>query len=500
MKKTSVTFETQDKVLKKIFDQAEIVCLNNIMDYDGRTVLVEGGGYQSMWPETQPMAGEMYAKRNLEIAVNNQTIFLDYQLPNGRLPGMLHVHTTHDVENQPDSIVKEPIGVAAYYGWLQGCCYPQHAFNMYYLADLGKDYLERLYDSFKRYDNYLWSVRDSDGDGCLEIWCEWDTGEDNAARLRGLPHAWGADYPPKGRGSAPIASMDVMGYSYITRNVLAQISDVLKNGEKDYWERKAAEVANKVHEYLWIEEKHACYDRDKNHEFMDVLTHNNLRMMYYGVFSQDMADRFVKYHLKNPDEFWTNMPLPSVAANDPLYEGVVGNNWSGHPQGLTYQRSIIALENYGYIAELTHLGKKLTEAIGESCYFSQQFDTHTMEPTGPKEMTYGPTALSFLEFTSRLYGVHITPHEIYWGAIDSEHNWTYEQVWGDDVFTVVKKGKIATALKNGKKLFDFSTGFRVVTDRQGNKKFVVRIEEGKKELVFDGNVCAKLDANEKHVF
>lgn len=116
MKKTSVTFETQDKVLKKIFDQAEIVCLNNIMDYDGRTVLVEGGGYQSMWPETQPMAGEMYAKRNLEIAVNNQTIFLDYQLPNGRLPGMLHVHTTHDVENQPDSIVKEPIGVAAYYG------------------------------------------------------------------------------------------------------------------------------------------------------------------------------------------------------------------------------------------------------------------------------------------------------------------------------------------------------------------------------------------------
>lgn len=61
---------------------------------------------------------------------------------------MLHVHTTHDVENQPDSIVKEPIGVAAYYGWLQGCCYPQHAFNMYYLADLGKDYLERLYDKF----------------------------------------------------------------------------------------------------------------------------------------------------------------------------------------------------------------------------------------------------------------------------------------------------------------------------------------------------------------
>ena len=31
-----------------------------------------------------------------------------------------------------------------------------------------------------------------------------------------------------------------------------------------------------------------------------------------------MAERFVKEHLLNPQEFWTKMPLPSVAANDPL--------------------------------------------------------------------------------------------------------------------------------------------------------------------------------------
>ena len=138
MKKTGVRFTSQDRVLQKIFDRAEEVCLGNIKDFDGQTVLVEGGGYLSMWPETQPMAGEMYAKRNLEIAVTNQTIFLDYQRPDGRLPGMLHVNTTADVENQPADIVSEPIGVTASYGWLQGCCYPQHAFNMYYLAELDR--------------------------------------------------------------------------------------------------------------------------------------------------------------------------------------------------------------------------------------------------------------------------------------------------------------------------------------------------------------------------
>ncbi len=477
MKKTSVEFRTTDPLLQKIYDQAEIVCRGNIKDFDGRTVLVEGAGYLSMWPETQPMAGEMYAKRDLAIAVTNQTIFLDYQRPDGRLPGMLHVNTTADVENQPEDIVVEPIGVTASYGWLQGCCYPRHALHMYYLAELDKAYLERLYDAFSRYDDYLWRVRDSDGDGCLELWCEWDAGEDNAARLRGLPHGWGADYPPEGRAPAPIESMDLMGYSHITRRVLAEISRLLGNGEEETWRRKAEEVAQKVHDYLWIDEKNACYDRDCNNEFMDILLHNNLRLMYYEVFSQDMADRFVKYHLKNPDEFWTPMPLPSVAANDPVYEGTSGNSWAGHPQGLTYQRAIIALENYGYVAELTYLGRKLTQAIGTDCAFSQQYDTFTMEPNGPKEWTYGPTTLAFLEYTSRMYGVHMTPDEIYWDAVESAHDWCYTQVWGEDRYTVEKTGDVAKAFINDRLLFTFTPGFRIVTDKKGILLRAVRIED-----------------------
>ena len=78
-------------------------------------------------------------------------------------------------------------------------------------------------------------------------------------------------------------------------------------------------VRKKVKEYLWIPEKHACYDRDKNNIFMDILLHNNLRCMYYGAFDQDMADAFIKFHLLNPEEFWTSVPLPSIAVNDSDY-------------------------------------------------------------------------------------------------------------------------------------------------------------------------------------
>lgn len=90
---------------------------------------------------------------------------------------------------------------------------------------------------------------------------------------------------------------------------------------------------------------------------MDVLTHNNLRCMYYGSFDQDMADRFIRCHLLNPDEFWTRVPLPSIAANDPCFTNINFNNWGGQPQGLTYQRAIQALEQYGHVSEIRMLGK-----------------------------------------------------------------------------------------------------------------------------------------------
>ena len=69
----------------------------------------------------------------------------------------------------------------------------------------------------------------------------------------------------------------------------------------------------------------------------------------------------------NPQEFWTKMPLPSVAANDPLFRNVTTNNWSGQAEALTYQRAIRALENYGMYELIPQLGQKLMQAIGPQC-------------------------------------------------------------------------------------------------------------------------------------
>ena len=112
---TNVEFRTSDILLQNIYDEATKKAKWNIRDFGKYKVLVEGGGYNNVWLETQPMGGYMYAKRNLEIAKNNQLIFIDHQREDGRLPGMI---TKNGGQLEPKS------------GWFQGLCFPMPAFEL----------------------------------------------------------------------------------------------------------------------------------------------------------------------------------------------------------------------------------------------------------------------------------------------------------------------------------------------------------------------------------
>lgn len=448
---TEVSFQTGNPLLQRLFDAADAKLKNNLKGFGGRLVLIEGGGYEKIWLETQPMGGEMYAKRNMTAALNNQLLFMEHQRADGRMPG---------------SIMVENGRVIPQFNKFQGFCFPAPALNMYYWMGRDMEYLRALYHSLEQFDAYLWRVRDSDGDGCLESWCVYDTGEDNAVRYGDAPLWWEEETPPADSRVVPMASMDFMSFSYSARETLAAISTILGDGRHAYWQRGAEEVRQKIRGYLWDDTRGACFDRNKYGQPMPVLTHNNLRAMYWGAFSPDMARRFTKEHLLNPAEFWTPMPLPSVAANDPLFRNNPENDWSGQPQGLTYQRALRALENYGYQQLQTLLSDKLFGAVGEACVFTQQFDTFTAKPSGVKD-GYGPTMLAVLEYISRLYGVHVEGGEIWWGVRGGD-DWIYSQTWGDRVYTIQCNGEKATALKNGRPVFDVKAGVRVITDYEGN--------------------------------
>jgi hypothetical protein len=489
-----VEFTASDTVIQRLFDRAEKLAAENIVDFGGRKVLIEGAGYRNVWLETQPMGGCMYASRDIEVARNNIEIFMDFQREDGRFPGVIY---NRNGRPEPD------------YCQFQGFYFPQPAYELYFLLGRDTAYLNRLYKALEKFDGYLWRTRDSDGNGCLESWCIYDTGEDHGIRFNGFPNAWSFEYPPTREAAlklspeelaihckeesydstetmtVPIESMDVMAYSYSCRDVLSLISTELRNGKTAYWRNKANEVRAELKAFLWNNKRSACYDRDKDNRTMPILLHNNLRCMYFGIFDQEMADRFVKYHLMNPDEFWTPMPLPSIAANDPSFRNISENNWSGQPQALTYQRSIQALENYGHYAELTKIGQKFLKVTGDALRFTQQYDPFTMQPDNTRD-GYGPALLSALEFISRLYGVHITQHKVFWSCLDSDFDYEYTQRWGSQVYSMKTRNEDVMCSFNGKHIFTFSKGTRVVTDLNGNLVEVIGIT-GKPKTVIINN-------------
>ncbi|WP_051538214.1 MGH1-like glycoside hydrolase domain-containing protein [Butyrivibrio proteoclasticus] len=456
MIEASVRFDCSDPSLLALIRAAEEKCLKNIKRFGDKEVLIEGGGYEKVWIETQPMGGAMYGKRNIEVALNNVKIFMDHQREDGRLPG--------SIENKQGVIVPQ-------FDKFQGFCFAEPALDVYYLIGKDKAYLQQLYEVLIKYDEYLWAVRDSDGDGCLESWCVYDTGEDNAVRYGDAPNYWDKDVAPDEFTLVPIASMDFMSYSYSARKVVSEIARLL--GDEDsalLYDKRAKEVRDKLRDYLWDERNGAFFDRDKKHQTMTALLHNNLRTMYWGSMDPEQAKRFVYDHLTNPDEFWTKLPLPSVAANDPVFRNERVNNWSGQCQGLTYQRAIRALENYGYYKLIPKLGNKLFEAIGSEHAFVQQYDPFTMEPcmesVAGLQDGYGPTLLSSLEYFARMYGVSLIRDKLVWGCSRGA-DVTYEQTYGDSSFVLENSGDKARGLINGKEIFVAQRGCRIETDLKG---------------------------------
>ena len=474
---TKVSFHTENEKLQRVYDAAEEKCLLNVKPFGEDTVLVEGGGYEKIWLETQPMGGEMYALRNPEAALNNCLLFMRYQREDGRLPGSIE-YTGGKAEPQ--------------FNKYQGFCFPFPALNLYYLFGRNPDYLEQLKETLTRFDGCLWRTRHVTGDGLLSSFCVYDTGEDLAVRYGDAPCWWEEDLPPEGYQVVPMASMDVTSWSIASRLTLAEICRIQRDPEAETWQKKAQAVARALKKGLWNNRRGALFDRDCKGNTIDILCHNTLRCMYWGSVSRDMADRFVKEHLLNPEEFRTPFPLPSVAVNDPAFRNAPENNWSGQPEGLTYQRAILALERYGYDRIVTALGEKLTDAVfNGGLRFTQQFDPFTGKPSlvhavthrpvkddrEPVQDAYGPTMLACLEYIAHHYGIH--PHlGSVWFSLGSGKPYEYEAAFYGHRYGIGSNGRQAEIRKDGIVIGTWECGIRLVTDENGNILRTVSIESG----------------------
>jgi putative isomerase len=103
-------------------------------------------------------------------------------------------------------------------------------------------------------------------------------------------------------------------------NALAEIADVLGKQEDALRLRECADGLSESMQALWDEDTGLFLNR---HTDTGILSKRLAPTLFYPLLAkiatQAQADRMINEHFFNPEEFWSDWVLPSIARNDPAY-------------------------------------------------------------------------------------------------------------------------------------------------------------------------------------
>lgn len=179
--------------------------------------------------------------------------------------------------------------------------------------------------------------------------------------------------------------------------------------EAAVWEEKAALVKKQLFQVCYDEADDFFYDVDRYGRKRKYLSSTILHLFQEKVL--DMADdrelihRIYMRHIKNPKEFWTNYPFPSMAVCDPSCRGHRTENcWGYYSQALIALRCTRWMDDYGFAEDLDYICRQWLKAQ-TACYpqfkLGQELDPFTGKPTHTSEW-YSSCMLFYLYSAQRL--------------------------------------------------------------------------------------------------
>lgn len=345
-------------------------------------------------------------------AENAIHLFIDRQKENGHLP--FAVWDLNRVKI-PDFTMAD---TARYWQIQEGVSFFTLALEVY---ELNQDmsFLEKVYASGVKWDRWLRTFRMTTQRGLIEMFVGYDTGHDNSGRLEGLscrgnysvdgvPQS--AEVLPPNDEIAPILAVDMNCSFYADEKALARMAELLgKTEEATRWNESATMIKQKLFEHCFDEEDAFFYDVDKNGNKRKYKSSAILHLFLEKVLDPEtdrvLIDRIYREHLKNPDEFWTPFPFPSMAMNDPSVEGhETFNCWGYYTQALIVLRCSRWMDDYGYGDDYDYILGKWLETWTvhyDSLPFGQEIDPITGLPTASSKF-YSSSMLTYIYAARRL--------------------------------------------------------------------------------------------------
>ena len=322
-------------------------------------------------------------KDKLYLAENAILSFIERQTPEGQLPYIIK-----------DAIVpSEEVG----YDQVQECVSFGSLALMVYRMNGNKEFLKVVYPALIKWVGWLKKYRMTRGTGLIEMFCGFDTGHDNSARVLDLGsprkitvggEKMTASTPPESDGISPVIALDMSCNYYGNLRAIEQISLIMGYPCEEF-AHDAQNVKKKIFELLYDGEDGFFYDLDIKGNKRKILSCSVLHLFIEGVLDPNedkkIIDTLTKKYIFNEKHFMTPYPFPAVSVSDPSWKKHTPSNcWGYFTQSLTVLRTTLWMERYGFNKEFDHMCKRFLGAW-ENCYgelkFGQELDPITGKPS-----------------------------------------------------------------------------------------------------------------------
>jgi len=302
-----------------------------------------------------------------ELARNQLRTMLACQLPDGMIPDAVYDDAVVAAIDHPlrAEVTKPPIMAWAALKLDE--------------ADPDPDFLQEIYVPLVRWNAWWFSMNDDDADGLAQY---------------NHPYSSGLDDSPLWDYGMPVESPDLNTYLCVQMGSLAMMAEALgMDSEGAMWRRRAEAIVRRMIQDFWDEEA-GLFRALHEEQPVPVVTPFNLYPLWTGQLPDDIRNRLIA-HLTNPDEFWGEIVLPTVARNDSHYDP--DTMWRGPVWANINYFFIEALHQVGeYDLARTLLEKTLHLMMSQPGIY-EYYNSETGQPPATAAAAFGWTAAAFID-------------------------------------------------------------------------------------------------------
>jgi hypothetical protein len=360
-----------DEEYRLTYAYAWWIMANNLIGPQGRiayeAMMPSKLSYVGLWLWDSAMHALAYRHVDPELARNQIRAMLTGQLEDGMLPDAIYDEGVIASIDHPISaeVTKPPI-----LAWV--------ALKLHE-TDPDPDFLKEIYIPLVRWNAWWFAMNDDDVDGLVQY---------------NHPYSSGLDDNPLWDLGMPVESPDLNTYLCVQMGSLADISEILGiEFESSMWRRRAAAIVQRMIKDMWDDERglfHALHEEQP----VPVVTPFNLYPLWTGQLPDHISESLLA-HLTNPDEFWGEYSLPSVAYNDPNFDPLT--MWRGPVWVNINYFFIEALRQIGEADLANQLRDKTLKLIMNHNSIYEYYNALSGEPPDTAADIFGWTAAVFID-------------------------------------------------------------------------------------------------------